>query len=316
MISIKTIRWKKVFMILIIVLLIYSVVSFVATKLIYDAVFSRYDCVNSVIPTALQPMVEQCKKQSYLSGDNQLTGYLYESQASKRQDDLIIWTTGHNACSHSYLWQIHELLELGWSVFIFDATGRCSSQGESTVGFPQELIDLQETIKYVENQNRFGYNELVLMGHSQGGYAACCALATEHDVAAVVSVSGVNSAMEGVIGAAEEYVGPFAYANYGFLWLYQACLFDTDLLNLQANEVISQTTVPILLIHGTQDDKVPADRFSIISHKEEITNQQVEYVMLSTPGHNGHTNLLFEDDGTANNQLIAAIHNFLLRKTV
>ncbi len=313
MISFKKIRWKKVFMIVLIVLLIYSSLSMIATKIIYDAIFDRYECVNSTVPPTLQPMVEQGVKSNYLSGENQLTGYLYQSNAADKQDTLIIWVSGHHACSHSYLWQINELLALGWSVFVFDATGCCASQGDSAVGFSQELLDLRATINYVEKCNRFGYNELVLLGHSQGGYAACCALASDFDISAVISVSGVNSAMEGVIGAAREYVGPLAYANYGFLWLYQSILFDVDTLNMRANDVIAKTSVPVLLVHGDNDQQVPVDRYSIFSYKNEIDNPKVEYALQSLEGHDGHTDLLFDDDGTANDRLIAQIHGFLQR---
>ena len=125
----------------------------------------------------------------------------------------------------------------------------------------------------------------------------------------MVSVSGVNSAMEAVMQPALEAAGPVSYGNYGFLWLYQAMLFGAETLDLQASEIISRQDVPVLVVHGTKDEQIPMDACSIISHKEEIQSPQVEYLLCDA----GHTDLMYDPDGTANNELIKNIHSFLLR---
>ena len=115
------------------------------------------------------------------------------------------------------------------------------------------------------------------------------------------------------MGSSTQYVGPLAYGNYGFLWLYQAMLFGTDTLSLSADSEISKSDVPVLLIHGKEDTQVPMDRYSIVSHKEEITSDNVEYIIRSSPDNSGHTDLLFDEDGTANDELMQEIHEFLLK---
>ena len=240
-----------------------------------------------------------------------LSGYLYDSTAKNAHDTLIILAPGFKACADSYLWQIKSLLDYGWSVFVFNATGCCTSSGDSTVGFPQEICDVEAALKYVEKNNRFGYNNIALIGHSLGGYAVCCSLDFEYDISAVISISGINSAMEGVIGSSVEYVGPVAYGNYGFLWAYQVMLFGTKTLNMEASKEISQSNVPVLIIHGENDSQVPLDRYSIISHKAEITSKNIEYIVCSDPKSSGHTDLLFSEDGRANDNLMKQINSFL-----
>ena len=311
MLSVKKSKLKKVLIVIIIAILLFSAVSFTATKLIYDSVFPRYDCAVSDYPIALESTVSSREKVSYPSGENLLSGYLYKSKAQNSKDTLIVLAHGHNACSDDYLWQIHELLELGWSVFAFDATGTCNSQGDSTVGFSQELCDLKSTLDYIESCDRFCYNNIALLGHSCGGYAVCCALAYDYDISAVISVSGINSAMEGIIGASANYIGPFAYGNYGFLWLYQTMLFGAETVNLRADKILSNSDVPVLLIHGQNDEEVPADKYSIISHKDEISGKNTEYFIRSAPYNSGHTNILFSEDGTADDQVIGKINEFL-----
>lgn len=312
MVSVKKLNFKRILIIIVAVLLVFSVVSMVATKIIYDSIFVRYDC-EIKIPKSLTSLTDLREEKGYYSGENKLSAYLYRCDNDQDKDTLIIIAPGFNACADNYLWQIQSFLNLGWSVFAFNSTGCCNSEGDSTVGFPQELCDLEATLKYVEKNDRFGYNDIVIFGHSRGGYAACCALSYDYDISAVVSVSGINSAMEGIMGSSTEYVGPVAYGNYGFLWLYQALIFGADTLNLAADEEISKSDVPVLLVHGKEDTQVPIDRYSIVSHKDEITSQNVEYLIRSSPDNSGHTDLLFDEDGTANDELMQEIHEFLLK---
>lgn len=299
---------KKRILIVIAVIVCFLAVSLLATKFIYDGVFSRYDS-PAQIPTQLNALVQSRQVCSFPSGENTLAGYLYPSPSEN--GTLIVLAPGFHAGADDYLWQISALLERGWSVFTYDATGSCGSEGGSTVGFPQSAMDMEAALKYVEKCQRFGYNSIVLLGHSQGGYAAGCALSSEHEIAAVVTVSGVNSAMEGVIGYAEAYVGPLAYGNYGFLWLYQTLLFGPRAVNAEAAQIIGESGVPALVIHGSADTQVSAERGSILAHKKELEADHVTVLYLEEPD-SGHTSLLFDPDGTANEELMDEIHRFLL----
>lgn len=310
MVNEKKRNGKRILIIISTVILVFCAVSMVVTKLVYDRIFARYD-EPAPVPESLTAMVEAREICHFPAGDYLLTGYYYGKTAPAEANGLIVLVPGFCAGGDDYLWQISELLDYGWGVFTFDATGTLRSEGKNQVGFSQLVPDLEACLKYVEKNKNFGYNALVLLGHSRGAYAACCVLAQTEDVAAVVSVSGVNSAMEAVMELSTQAVGPVSYGNYGFLWLYQAMLFGRDTLGLQAAEVISREGVPVLVVHGTEDGQIPADSASIIAHKEEITSQQVEYLLCQA----GHTDILYDTDGTANDALMEKIHAFLLRST-
>lgn len=311
MVRLKKLNLKRIIAVIITIIMIFSAISFAVTKIIYDRIFVRYDCAVTDFPSELSETVATRTEKQFSSKNNTLTGYLYNANAELSNDTLVIIAPGFNACADSYLWQIKSLLEYGWSVFAFNPTGCCTSSGNSSIGFSQELCDLEAALKYVENNDRFGYNDIVLFGHSRGGYAVCCSLDFKYNITAVVSVSGINSAMEGVIGSSVEQIGPLAYGNYGFLWAYQAMLFGSKTLNMNASEEISESDVPTLIIHGKNDELVPLDRFSIISHKKEISSKKVEYIICSDPNSSGHTDLLFGKDGTANDILMKQIDHFL-----
>lgn len=315
MATVKKINLKRVLIILLIVIFAFCAGSMAATKIIYDSIFVRYDAAPVEVPETLSDMVSGREARDFMSGDNRLTGYLYRCDADTANGDLVLIAPGFHAGADNFLWQVRSFLDHGWSVFVFDATGHCSSQGKSAVGFPQLLKDVEAALMHIENHDRFGYNNIVLFGHSQGGYASACALAGDFDVTAVVSVSGINSAMDGIIGKATEYVGPVAYGNYGFLWLYQVMVFGGDIATRNAVDAINESGVPVLIVHGSGDTTVPMDRFSIISHADRLDPEQVEIFICDEPQQDGHTNLLFDTDGTANDELMERVNEFFARNT-
>ena len=312
MASAKKSVFKRVLIIILAVLTVHCAGSMVATKLIYDSIFSRYSAEIAEPAPELRDMVANRQTCFYDYDGLTLAGYLYRCELGAR-DALVILAPGFHAGGDDYLWQIKALLDRGWSVFTFDPSGSFESSGDSYVGFPQEILDLNATIEYVEANDRFGYGKLALLGHSRGGYASGCVLSYGHDIDAVVTVSGVNSAMEGIMAYSTSAVGPLAYGNYGFLWLYQSMLFGSQVTNLSAYEEIMDSGVPTLVVHGTADEDFPLDKNSIISHREQICTPAVEYLTCDTPGQNGHTDLLFDPQGGANEALMTQISDFLGR---
>jgi dipeptidyl aminopeptidase/acylaminoacyl peptidase len=313
MASAKKSVFKRVLIIILAVLVVHCAGSMVATKLIYDSIFSRYAAELTEPAPELRDMVEARECFFYEYEDLTLAGYLYRCQTPLARNALVVLAPGFHAGSDDYLWQTKALLDRGWSVFSFDPSGSFESSGDSYVGFPQEILDLNATIEYIEANDRFGYQSLSLLGHSRGGYAAGCVLSYDHDIDAVVTVSGVNSAMEGIMAYSSSAVGPLAYGNYGFLWLYQTMLFGARTTNLSAYEEIMDSGVPTLVVHGTGDEDFPMDKNSIISHREQICTPAVEYLTCDAPGQNGHTDLLFDPEGGANEELMTQISDFLER---
>lgn len=117
--------------------------------------------------------------------------------------------------------------------------------------------------------------------------------------------------MDGIIGKAKEYAGPVVYGNYDFLWLYQVIVFGGDIANRNAVDAINESGVPVLIVHGSADTTVPMDRYSIISYADQMSADQVSYFVCDEPQQDGHTDLLFDTDGTANDELMEQVNAFL-----
>lgn len=293
---------KRVLRAILITFAAFLIVSMAATKLVYDGIFRRYD------PETVQTSSLQREEPRFPAGENELQGYYYPSEEKKV---LLLLAPGFHAGADSYLRQIEYFQSLGWGVFSFDPTGSYESGGESYVGFPQEIYDLQAALDYLNSQALYGYEELVLFGHSRGGYAVCAMAGSNYDISAIVSVAGSNSAMDAVIEPAAEAVGPLAYVNYPFLWLYQSLLFDYDTANLEISELLNAARIPTLIIHGVSDETVSHDAFSVMAHREEIHSAQVEFLSWQETGAEGHVDILYDPDGAANRELMAQVAAFI-----
>ncbi len=301
---------KKLLSAAVIITVILAVFSFGTTKIIYDSCFPRYDTVSADTNEITEAIFESKTKTEFISGKNRLTGYVFPAE-NGNTERLIVIAQGMNATYIDYADIINEFSRKGYGVFVFDPTGCGESEGDSAVGFPQMLNDLNAALEHLNENSRFGYDSIFLFGHSRGGYAACCATAYGHDITAVVSVNGINSAMEGVMMPAVKVMGNFAYGNYPMLWIYQAMLFGAKQVDASAVKALEQTQIPALIIHASGDQTVPDDRFSIVSHKDDTSGDSIVWLTdFGSNDGNQHTQILFDKNGNANSDLINTVTDF------
>lgn len=297
---------KKVIKITFAFLVLHLILTCIATKIVYDNVFSRYD-KGSEVPVPLTYLTEERTNHSFLSGEDTLYAWLYSSDSFC--DDLIIMMPGLRSSADDYLPLVKDFTDGGMDVFIFDPAGSCMSEGDSAVGFPKATEDLCAAVEYAE-KSLTKYDDIFLFGHSRGGYAVCCSLEEKESITAAVSVNAPNSAMEGVVSPVENKVGILAYNNYPLLWLYQVMLFDADSVNKSAAAVIEGSDVPVLIIQSENDTVVSADRFSVFSHKDEVTRKDARFSLVKgLENADGHSGILFCEDG-ANEELTKEIMRF------
>lgn len=225
------------------------------------------------------------------SNGNKLTGYIY----GDGNQGLVVISHGLGGYSESYISETLYFVDHGYTVLAFDNTGSGKSEGDGTMGMAQSVIDLDAALDYVESDSKLNSLPVFLYGHSWGGYAVTAVLGLDHDITASVSVSGYNTPVEIVSEFAENMIGkPLAVIEHPFIWLNNKIIFG-DMANISAIDSINSTDTPVLIIHGTEDETVKYDGASIISHKDEITNPNVEYKIMEEKGHND----LFLDDETA-----------------
>ena len=287
---------KRILTVILVILLILSVANMIAAKFIYDSLFPRFDSsdfYDAYYPTYEEIMDEYPRKEvGYLCGENRLQGYIY----GEGQKGLVVIAPGLSSGARDYIGITMSLVDFGWRVFAFDPTGAYESEGESSVGFAQEIIDLEATLEYIRSDKELKNLELFILGHSRGGYAAACVLNSGFDISGIVTISGVNSAMEITIDSSKKHIGRLAYFGYPALYAYQSFIFGTELTQISAAESLNNSLCPALVIQGEDDDVTPVDTCSIFAHRDEITNPNVEYMLITEDDRSGHTTLMYSSD--------------------
>lgn len=283
--------WEKIAIAALAAIFLFSLASMIAVKFIYDNQFPRYERHDETVTASLRysDYAEDYPRNlvSFKSGDNNLQGYLY---GENNAPGLVIVAHGIGGGADSYLPQIFYFLDQGWQVFAYDATGSFDSEGKSTRGFPQSLLDLKAALDYIATQPALASQDKLLFGHSWGGYAVAAVLRYDYDIGGVVTVAAADGAMDIVVEQARNMMGVFADIQYPFLWLYQRMLFG-KVTDISAAEAISSSDVPVLIIHGTEDEMISYTGSAIIARMEQITSAKAKSIAVSEPDRNGHNSL-------------------------
>ncbi len=227
----------------------------------------------------------QREEVKFKSGANTLKGFIYGADNDK---GLLVFAHGIGSGHEAYMKELIWFVDNGWRVFAYDATGSGYSEGSGTRGLPQSALDLDAALTFAENDARLNSLPVFLMGHSWGGYAAAAALNFNHRIAGAASIAGYNEAIEMILEWTEDMMGGFRYVMYPFIWTYNKALFGqySGLTAVDGINRLNKPTVPVIIIHGTEDGTIGYDKSSIISEKEKITNPSVKYLTLEGGGHN------------------------------
>lgn len=237
-----------------------------------------YDCYKDAYPR---------RNVSFYSGKNRLQGYIFGEENTK---GLLVFAHGINSGHESYIQEILWMVDCGWRVFTYDATGSCTSEGIGTTGLIQSALDLHAALTYVESDETLNHLPVCLMGHSWGGYAVAAGLYFDHNVKASVSIAGYSDSIQMMMRFAGATMGkmtallrPFAYLENRFLFGKYATLTAVDGIN--------RANIPVMLVHGTGDELVRYDITGIVAHRDEITNPNVVIYSMSDEGQDGHMSI-------------------------
>lgn len=276
--------FKRILRGIIIALSIFIVVSLTAASCVFHFLFSRKAntrLISHYAPVSLSDA--PCTYVSIPEQDHNLQGYLFGENSS---NGIIIIAHGFHADANCHLGEIMYFYEHGWCVLAFDGTGTGNSDGTSSIGLEQMRLDILSAIDYVQQNEALQNKPIFLYGHSMGGYAAA-SLCNNPYVAGVVSISGFNAPVETMCYFSRKYVGVLSDIEYPFIFLHDYLQFGKN-SNISAVESINSTNTPIFIVYGSMDQTIPYD-ISIYSHRQEITNPNVSYLLIDQAFRNTHS---------------------------
>lgn len=155
-------------------------------------------------------------------------------------------------------------------------------------------------IRFAEAEEAFKLEDksLFLIGHSWGGSAVAEAIGHEYakNVTASVSLAGYNSPINLMIAKGNEYMEMDTSA-FRIAYQFNHMLnFGWGNSQRTALASINQSTTPLLLVHGNEDEMISYDKVSIVSKIDEIKNPNVETLIITDAGQNGHSSILHAKD--------------------
>lgn len=285
-------RKKKIFITIIQFIISFCVISMIITHVVMNNQFARKDNSAELSKMRYEQYENELSRISvdFKSDKNTLKGYVYGNDNEK---GLIVISHGMGAGHISYINEIAWFVKNGWCVFAYDGTGYGESEGESTIGLSQAVLDLENALTYIENDNNLSKYDLFLYGHSLGGFANTAVLNFEHHIKACVSVAGFADTNEKLLDEAKNMMSFFAYVEYPFIWLDNKFRFG-EYSSFSAIEGINKSDVPVLIICGNDDDFY--NDVGIIAKESEITNPNAEFLTISDEGANGHNSIFCTKD--------------------
>lgn len=214
---------------------------------------------------------------------------------------LVVFRHGIFSHHQDYLAIITALVDKGYMVFAYDALGCGESDGDSVRGFAQSPLDVRAAVRFARETNMAGGLPLVLLGHSWGAYGVAGALDfadVRDSVSACVAMSGFDTPNEIISESTEKAIGAAAVTQKPFVSLIGAIDFGAD-ANRSASRAVSECGLPVLVIHGTDDQVIAYEGASIIADRSNISNPLVEYIVKDEPNRNGHNSYFYSTESQA-----------------
>ena len=121
-----------------------------------------------------------------------LAGWFY-SYENPKEDRIIVFDHGIGGGHRSYMKEIALLAGEGYRVFAYDHAGCMASGGDGARGLSGSLADLDYAIFYLNEARKIRDDQISVVGHSWGGFAALNISRYHPFLSHVIAISGYLS---------------------------------------------------------------------------------------------------------------------------
>lgn len=258
----------------------------VGTAVVYKKVFGHRIETNKYLTFLMEdfPDLQRTRYTFKSLYKNTLVGYLYtyENLSPKA---LIVFAHGFGGGGQtSYLDVIDYLASQGYAVFAYDATANDESEGKEMRGFPQQVMDLEQAIKFAKTIKPYNRLPLGLFGHSMGAYSVSNVLNFYPNVKFVVAASGFNKSSEIVKQHANEIDQGQTDNVIPYIETYEEIEFG-KYAKKTAMEGFVHTDAKILIIHSEDDPVIPISSGLDLYKKTFKNVSRIQYIRLKNSGH-------------------------------
>ncbi len=215
------------------------------------------------------------------SGRILLHGYVYSYEKDLHPDKVIVFCHGLGPGHCAYMTEIAYFCYRGYRVVATDYRGCGETPGRNARGFYSGVVATQKTVEFVKKMDKFAGRQVILLGHSWGGYAAICAQAVT-DVDAVVAISAPDSPTRVLANSAGRKIPhSFAYAMIP-VWVCINFFLFGPRGSTKCRKAAKEKNTPMLLIQGDLDRTVPME----LSAYKAISEDRATKILAEGKYHN------------------------------
>lgn len=183
-----------------------------------------------------------------------LKGYIYTTEDVKDFSKVIVFFHGIGPGHLAYSKEINRLVrENNLAVIAYDNHGTGLSEGKNIIDLSWALVDADYFLKYSQKDPRFAHSDLILVGHSWGGYVTSNIYSLNRDkrIKKIVVLNGLPS----IVDVSTRFTKGQTFAKQFFRFVSYLKL------GKYANHAILDTLMdhklPALVVHGALDPLVP-----------------------------------------------------------
>lgn len=193
-----------------------------------------------------------------------LRGYFYSDETRTDYRALLIFAHGMGGGHLSYTTEIDFFAKRGYLVLAYDQTGTMASDGKLLRGMGQGFHDLLCAIQFAKENEKSKNLPILLAGHSWGGYSVCRALYFHPQVRGVLAFSAPESEPDLLLAQAKAQTGKSFSVLKPFLRFWNRLQFGPAAA-MTTSEILAESDVPVLLLHGENDPVVPPENAAACS---------------------------------------------------
>ena len=210
----------------------------------------------------------------------QLSGGFYCYDYPKT-DKLVIFDHGMGTGHRAYMREIETLCKAGYLVYSYDHEGTANSEGTAIRGLSGSIRDLDMALNALKNTKYYEGREIIVIGHSWGGFASKIIAKFHPEVKKVIPIAGLSS-----LQAAMNHMIPGIFKSSCKAIIDFEESLNPGYATHNATDVIRESGVKALICHSTDDPIVTAkDHHDPL--KEVLSNTPgIRFVTMNGRGHN------------------------------
>lgn len=283
--------------VIVILMLVLVVVPFGASIYFYEQFFGiRYETTDWQ-KYSVEDYEGLCRTEyDFTSNEGQkIVGYLY-SVENMEYRGVVVFGHGFGGGGHnSYMECADYFARNGYYVYAYDATGNDESEGTSVKGLPQQVIDMDYAISYVETLPETKDLPVMLFGHSWGGYSATHVIKYHPEVKAVVSLAGFNRSSDLLEAQGKVLVGSYVSLLMPYVKAYEWMKFGS-LASATAMDAFDQTDTAVMVYQCKTDTVVPEEYGYDIWYDTYADSHRFCFTLLEDIGGNGHSYVYYNQE--------------------